>query len=260
MAGEFSKTDISKAVERVFWQASQGKVPAEHPKAYILGGQPGAGKTVLQKELLKECGHNAIVVNGDEYRKLIPGHEQLRRLPGVKYASATQEFANQVTEGLIERASSMSYNLIIEGTLRRKEPALNTCRLLQEKGYKAELCVMAVNREVSYYSTKLRAENLRKFGGVSRQTATDNHNEVVKKLPRNVSEIYQGREFDNIRVFGRQGDCLYSQEETPETDPGYIVQDKLYGRTPEDARQVRSIKKSIAQIQARHIQPPQLGL
>ena len=60
MAGEFSKTDISKAVERVFWKASQGKVPAEHPKAYILGGQPGAGKTVLQKELLKECSLSPI--------------------------------------------------------------------------------------------------------------------------------------------------------------------------------------------------------
>lgn len=260
MAGEFSKADISKAVDRVFCQASQGKAPVEHPKAHILGGQPGAGKTVLQKALLREFEGNAVVVNGDEYRKLIPGHERFRELPGAKYAPATQEFANQVAEGLIGKAGSMSYNLIIEGTLRHKETALNTCRLLKEKGYKAELCVMAVNREISYYSTKLRAENLRKFGGVSRQTATDNHNEAVRNLSRNVSEIYRGGEFDNIRAFGRDGKCLYSQEETPETDPGHIVQERLYGKTPEDTREVRSIKKSIAKIRARRIPPPQLGL
>lgn len=260
MAGEFSETDVSRAVDDVFRYVSQGKAPAEQPKGYILGGQPGAGKTVLQKELLRECGHNAVVVNGDEYRKLIPGHEQLRSLPGIKYASATQEFANRVAEGLIGKASSMSYNLIIEGTLRRKETALNTCRSLQERGYKTELCVLAVNREISYYRTKLRTEKLRELGEMPRQTATDNHNEVVKKLPRNVSEIYQGREFDNIRVFGRDGNCVYSQAETPEINPGYTVQERLYGKTPEDIREVRSIKKSIAKIQARHIPPPQLGL
>lgn len=125
MAGEFSEADVKKAVDAVFRYAVQEKTPAAHPKAYILGGQPGAGKTSLQKELLRKCGYNAIIINGDEYRKLIPEHEQVARMPESRYAPITQKFANQVVEGMIEKAGNMSYNLIIEGTLRHKQTALH---------------------------------------------------------------------------------------------------------------------------------------
>lgn len=260
MTGEFSETDVKRAVDEAFKYAVQGKTPAAQPKAYILGGQPGAGKTELQKHLIRKCGQNAVVINGDEYRKYIPGHEEIARMPEGRYAPITQKFANRVTEGMIEKASSMSYNLIIEGTLRNKETALNTCRLLQEKGYITELSVLAVNREISYYSTKLRAEKLRKREEPVRTIATDNHNEVVKKLPRNVSEIYQSRAFDNIMVYGRGGECLYCQQDTPDVNPGYIVQDKLYGKTPDDAQKVHHIKQSISRIRGIQIQPPQIGL
>lgn len=260
MAGEFSEADVKKAVDAVFRYAVQEKTPAAHPKAYILGGQPGAGKTNLQKELLRKCGYNAIIINGDEYRKLIPDHEQVARMPESKYAPITQKFANQVVEGMIEKAGNMSYNLIIEGTLRHKQTALQTCSELQEKGYLTELSVLAVNREVSYYSTKLRTEKLRELGGTARTTATDSHNEVVKKLPRNVSEIYQSRVFDNITVYGREGERLYCLQDTPDADPGYIVQDRLYGKTLEDAQKIHHIKQSISRLRGIHIQPPQIGL
>lgn len=260
MAGEFSEEDVRKAVDAAYRFAVQGKTPAAHPRAYILGGQPGAGKTDLQKEILRKCGYNAIVINGDEYRKLIPNHGLIARMPESRYAPITQRFANQVTEGMIEKAGEMSYNLIIEGTLRHKQTALNTSRLLQGKGYLTELSVLAVNREVSYYSTKLRTEKLRKLGEAPRMTATDSHNEVVKNLPRNVSELYRSGEFDNITVYGRRGELLYSLQETPETDPGRIVQDRIYEKTLEDAQKVHHIRQSISRLRGIHMQQPQIGL
>lgn len=260
MTGEFSEIDVKRTVDTILRFAVQQKAPALKPKAYILGGQPGAGKTVLQKVLLKQCGQNAIIINGDEYRKFIPNHELILRMPQDKYSFATQKFANQVVEGMIDKASSMSYNLIIEGTLRHKQTALHTCEILQEKGYTAELSVLAVNREVSYYSTKLRAEKLKELGEAARKTATDNHNEVVRKLPRNVSEIYMSRTFTNITVYDRNETCLYSQQETPETNPGYIVQDRLYGKTLETDQEVHHIKQSIARIRNSRIRLPQVEL
>ena len=209
MTGEFSEKDVKEAAEFVVEEQIKYKAPSSHPKAYILGGQPGAGKTSLQDVLRLKHADQIIVVNGDEYRKDIPKHQELKKLPGDKYAFITQRFANSVTEEVIGRASSMSYNLVIEGTLRNHETALRTCRLLKERGYLCELRVLAVNREISYYSTKLREKRLRENGEAARRTVTDNHNEVVKKLPGNVSKIYKSQEFDNITVYDRKGRCLY---------------------------------------------------
>lgn len=256
--GEFSTQDVEKIIHSTLEYLPKRNVPVEHPQAYILGGQPGAGKTFLQDRLLKKLGENAIVINGDEYRKFIPNHESVMKFPENQYASLTQRFANQIVEGLIDKASSMSYNLIIEGTLRNQGPALSTSQLLKERGYMSELSVLAVNREVSYYSTKLRTEKLKELGAPGRTTATDNHKEAVRNLPRNVSDLYKKHAFDNITVYDRQGRCLYNFQETPEVNPGYIVQEKLYEKTPEVDQDVHKIKRDIFQIKNNRMRFPQI--
>lgn len=258
IAGEFSEQDVNKTIHKLFRSLKKEKVPVKQPYAYILGGQPGAGKTALQKKLFKQCGKNTIAINGDEYRKFIPNHKAVMKFPENQYASLTQRFANQVVEGLIDKASSMSYNLIIEGTLRNQSPALSTSQLLKERGYICELSVLAVNREVSYYSTKLRTEKLKELGAPGRMTATDNHTEAVRNLPKNVSDLYKKHAFDNITVYDRQGKCLYNFQETPEMNPGYIVQEKLYENTPEVDQDVHKIKRDIFQIKNNHMRFPQI--
>ena len=39
--------------------------PAENPQGYVLGGQPGSGKSRLQKIASSEVGGNLIIANGD---------------------------------------------------------------------------------------------------------------------------------------------------------------------------------------------------
>lgn len=249
MTGDFSHIDVEKTINAISGFLTQGKVPGKAPQAYILGGQPGAGKTALQNILLKKEQYNAIVINGDEYRKFIPHHDEMRKLTGERYAYYTQKFANSVTEGLIEKLGNQSYNLIIEGTLRNKEVALSTSRMLQNKGYMSELSVLAVNKEISYYSTKLRAELLQELGEVGRMTLTDNHNEVVRKLPENVSDIYKSQTFDNITVYDRHGKCLYDMEDTPEINPGFVVEDKLNSISLEEEQEIYHIRQSIFHIE-----------
>ena len=44
-----------------------GKIPNVCPKAYILGGQPGAGKSNIQR-WLKRKDKNIIAINADDFR------------------------------------------------------------------------------------------------------------------------------------------------------------------------------------------------
>ena len=180
-----------------------------YPKAFILGGQPGAGKTSLQY-LIQKQDRNVIVINADAYRKFHPYFFEIQRKYGTDSPKYTQPFINQVTEQLIDELSTESYNLIIEGTLRTATVPLNTCRALKDKGYRVELHVIAVKRAISYESTLLRYELAIQQGEIPRATAKAHHDMVADTIADNLDIICRSKTFDDIRLFDREGKCLYS--------------------------------------------------
>ena len=180
-----------------------------NPKAFILGGQPGAGKTSLQY-LIQKQDRNVIVINADAYRKFHPFFFEIQRKYGTDSPKYTQPFINQVTEQLIDELSTESYNLIIEGTLRTATVPLNTCRALKDKGYRVELHVIAVKRAISYESTLLRYELAIQQGEIPRATAKAHHDMVADAIADNLDIICRSKTFDDIRLFDREGKCLYS--------------------------------------------------
>ena len=179
-----------------------------NPKAYILGGQPGAGKTSLQY-LIQKQDRNVIVINADAYRKFHPYFFEIQRKYGTDSPKYTQPFINQVTEQLIDDLSTESYNLIIEGTLRTATVPLNTCLALKNKGYRVELHVIAVKRAISYESTLLRYELAIQQGEIPRATAKAHHDMVADAIVDNLDAIEKAGAFDAIKLFNRNGDCLY---------------------------------------------------
>lgn len=180
-----------------------------NPKAFILGGQPGAGKTSLQY-LIQKQDRNVIVINADAYRKFHPYFFEIQRKYGTDSPKYTQPFINQVAEQLIDELSAESYNLIIEGTLRTATVPLNTCRALKDKGYRVELHVIAVKRAISYESTLLRYELAIQQGEIPRATAKAHHDMVADAIADNLDIICRSKTFDDIRLFDREGKCLYS--------------------------------------------------
>lgn len=49
----------------------------QNPKAIILGGQPGAGKSLLHRIYKKKFNQNIAIINGDDYRKYHPNIKEL---------------------------------------------------------------------------------------------------------------------------------------------------------------------------------------
>ena len=179
-----------------------------NPKAFILGGQPGAGKTSLQY-LIQKQDRNVVVINADAYRKFHPYFFEIQRKYGNDSPKYTQPFINQVTEQLIDELSAEKYNLIIEGTLRTAAVPLNTCRALKAKGYRVELHVIAVKRVISYESTLLRYEVALMQGEIPRATAKEHHDMVADAIAHNLDNIEKAGAFDAVKLFDRSGDCLY---------------------------------------------------
>jgi predicted ABC-type ATPase len=100
------------------------------PKAIMLGGQPGAGKSALQSmaelELAKEGGALAII--GDELRDYHPLYRKLLKQNDKTAAFYTDRDSGQWVGKLINYTIAKHYHLIIEGTMRRFEVVFDTMK------------------------------------------------------------------------------------------------------------------------------------
>ena len=184
------------------------KNPNVYPKAYILGGQPGAGKSNIQR-WLKQKDKNIIAINADDFRVYHPLFFDIQAKYGKDSPKYTQPFINKITERLIDELSDKKYNLIIEGTLRTAEVPLKSCLNLKQKGYSVELNIITVKKEISYESTIFRYEFALSEGDTPRATAKDHHDMVADAIAENLDTIEKAGVFDSIKLFNRNGDCLY---------------------------------------------------
>lgn len=221
--------------------------PEQVPAAYILGGQPGAGKTGIQTEIIRQ-NSNICIINADSYRKHHPHFDRIQAQYGDSSPKYTQPFINAVTEKLIDDLSNEKYNLIIEGTLRTAEVPLSTARKLKEKGYRTELCVMAVKPEISYESTILRYENAIAFGEIPRATSKAHHDMVVERIAENLDTIYESGIFDRICIYTRDNGCIYSSDASTQK-PSEIEKEVLFGEWSEyEKESIRSIIQQIIEL------------
>lgn len=204
----------------------RNKTSALSPTAYILGGQPGAGKTILQKNILK-ANKNCVVINADSFREFHPCFSEIQAAFGDTAQNYTQPFINRITEQLINELSDGKYNLIIEGTLRTVDVPLNTCKMLKSKGYYTELHIIAVKKEISYESTILRYENAIALGKTPRATTKKHHDLVADAIVKNLETIYNNHSFDGIKLYSRFGNCLYPTEKE---SPASVENEVLNGK------------------------------
>lgn len=220
----YLKEEFDQAFSILHENLTHNQKPQQNPMAYLLGGQSGAGKSILSNLFAQNHSQEGIItINGDEYRSFHPRFRQLQKVYGKDAVLYTQAFSGQMTEALINYLSDERYHLIIEGTLRTTEVPMKTCHILKEKGYTVNLAVMAVKPQLSYLSTILRYETKLAVDGAPRATPKEHHDRIVAALPENVSLLYRKGIFDNIRLFARSGKVVYDYQATPEVDAGEIL-------------------------------------
>lgn len=208
----FTQIEFNNKYEEIYKSVISGINPEIHTKAYILGGQPGAGKSRLNQYIKYFNDNNVAIINGDEYRKYHPHFREILDYYGDDFPKYTSSFSSQVTEKLIEVLSDKKYNLCIEGTLRTTTVPISTCNLLKSKGYNVELDIMATKEKISYLSTQLRYYNFLSKGMIARATPKEHHDMVVKSICTNLNEIYNKKVFDDIKIFNRELEIIFNNK------------------------------------------------
>lgn len=247
----FSDDEFEKGLEDITKELLQKPFLriCEKPRAFLLGGQSGAGKTNLHKVLADELEKNVIVINGDEYRSLHPRFAELDAQYGPEAVVHTAAWAGQMVEALVGALSSTRYNLVVEGTLRTSEVPLRTAELLRGKGYDVSLALMAVKPEISLISCQLRYELMRLAGTTPRATDPAHHNKIVADIVQNVGTLEASGLFGEIRLYSREQKLLFPVDGETRT-AGEALSSVLFGSwTQTEQAHYAFLQEKLASLQ-----------
>ena len=90
---EFSQDDFERASKRLLRSLTRGKTSSSQPKAILLSGQSGAGKTTIHRIKQREFQGNIIIIDGDSYRSFHPNYLDLQEKYGRDSVDYTKVFA-----------------------------------------------------------------------------------------------------------------------------------------------------------------------
>lgn len=205
---DFSKDDFNKAFFELYNILTRNITCSTKKNAYILGGQPGSGKSAFYNNILS-LSEQYIQINGDQYRKFHPRYHEIVKCDIENYAQRTQMFANAMVEKMISTLSAENYNMVIEGTLRDPNVPIKTCNKLRNCGYKTNLVIIACDTEKSWESTIERAKIMQEIGEKPRIVPIDKYNDIVNNFIKNAQIIDDTDCFSNIAVVNRFNKILY---------------------------------------------------
>lgn len=213
----FTEKNLEETIEEILQGNNYLKSTAQScPRAFVLGGLPGSGKSSYIKQLSEI--YNGFVISGDDYRELHPKFREIVSKYPDNWVSKTADFAAAVTRKLLEKGIQERKNIIIEGTFRTLTAPANTLKQFKEADYQTNVHLVLCHPYIAKTSTINRFREMQKIDplGIGRPVSSEPFQETVKNLAQNADKIkYSGladyfvmvarRELDQyIKVYDEQ--------------------------------------------------------
>lgn len=182
--------------------------PQEHPKAIVLAGQPGAGKSGVAGAAIRELAGDAIPIDPDALREMHRDAPQLVQQHPYTWSGHTHSDASQWAKELRSLAVEGHRNLILDTTLGNGDAAVNLIKNLQAKGYEVEIRGVVAHRLESELGVDRRFTDKLDDEGFGRYVPEDVRKRVYHALPDNLNKV-QSETGIQIRLYGREGAQVY---------------------------------------------------
>lgn len=201
---DITKEDAEKIFEEMIVPQTIGDIsPQKTKQAFILGGQPGSGKSSFAREILKK-NDNIVFVNGDDLRAYHPKYYFYLKENDTEAADMTQSVSNFWIESLIRECVQRELDFIVEGTMRKKEVPLQTALLLVNAGYEVNLAVISAPYELSLSSLEYRYNELKKLGQPARFTKKESHDQAFQNIEETLLDLVESDLFQRFFVCKRR--------------------------------------------------------
>lgn len=215
MAGDISKYAMESAYKDVERDALERTKAQETPKAILLGGQPGSGKSALAAEAIQElrAQGGAVVIDADRMREENPRYKQLSREDPQNAADRTHKEAGEWATRLTMSAVDNRRNLVVDGTMRNPDNIRDLVNRLKDGGYEVEARVMAVNPETSMTRARLRFEEQVAERGTGRFVNQEQHDVAYKGMAASVQALEREKLVDAVRIYDANQRPVYENRQ-----------------------------------------------
>lgn len=185
--------------------------PQLHPRAIIIGGQPGSGKGTLTEKAARELHKQGgfVLVDADKLRAMHPDNNHLMRENDRQAANLTHNDASKWAKRLANDAIEGRRNIVIDQTSKSPDSLIARTKQLKDAGYKVELRVMAVNAETSEQRIHTRYEREKAANGAGRFTPKPVHDAAYVGLPESVAAVEREKTVDTISVYDKHQTRIY---------------------------------------------------
>lgn len=204
---EFYKrqTDENNIIEILEKQLVDSKQNDVKPKAILLGGLPGAGKTALCKKVLEENKNsNYVVIDVDEYRKYSPIFSENSVIPTSKIIELSCDFANNVASQILEYSLRNKKNIIINTPLRETNLMIDFINnKFIPNGYNVDISIIVTPIEECIISSQERYEKQIEEKEFPRFTTIEFIEEAEKKIYQTIEKLEKMINVNKIEIYIR---------------------------------------------------------
>lgn len=195
--------------------------PPSAPKAIVIGGQPGAGKTSARKILAPP--RDFATVNGDDLRAFHPQFAQIIRHHLQRLAEETAGVSGQFVAASIAWFIKHRFNLTWETTFRSGDALVRDLVQARSAGYEVEVWALAVPGPVSLEATVARWVAEVQSKGVGRPVSLAGHDEPFESAPGLLRRIAAELPDVALYVVDRNGNALHTPGGTDSPDRALVA-------------------------------------
>jgi hypothetical protein len=198
-----SESRFHKVQEIIIRDTTYGKHAADSPVVVILGAQPGAGKTELERITRTELGGNVVNCNADIFRDFHPQAEEIKQRFENYYPQITAPYAQEWNKGLREYCEANRLNYILETTFSSGPKMNETISELRQKGYRVEIKLLAVHPKLSLLSTHVRFEEMKLKENTGRLVGKEAHDNRYYMLAPTLFVVQGAELYNKLQLYGR---------------------------------------------------------
>lgn len=201
---KLSQEELDILAEQIIEEETATLSTVEIPVFYLVGAQPGSGKTEIIHLIRNELRGNVLICNVDDLRDRHPAHIEILKNHEADYPDITWSCANYWNTSLKHYGVKHRLNILIETTLQDLKLVTNEFRNMKRNGYLTNLLVLAVPARSSWLGTKLRYEVVKEKAGVARPVSDEAHDIRFDKLQENLPQLINSGDVDLLRLFKRE--------------------------------------------------------
>ena len=180
------------------------------PKAIILGGLSGAGKSGLRSKILDNFEKDFIKIDTDDLRDKLPNNAKINFLYGDKASLISQPDSGLAGVYIRNHCLANSFNYLVDSTLRTADSAKIEVSKAITNNFATEVHLLAVSEYEALQGVFQRYLIQKRDGKNPRFVEPDYVKQSYKTISLSAKEV-SNHEVNEFKIYNRAGDILYDK-------------------------------------------------